>query len=231
MAGLAIALAAYAAFLLTRRLRARYAMSLSGGAAVLDGVPTSSAATSLFLEFPQSQPPLADIWGTNEELQMLMRLFDSSGISLAARPIEISVDGRRLGRAVTDGIGTAIFKYTFAVQGRYNIGCSFAGDEINGPCSESKMIRIVDFREEAVNLFNNVVRTTKVRGVRITGKLTPREVERIIISSFKDVDKSGLDRFIGYAEEALYSSHDFTRESYIAMFGSYKPVFVFIEEA
>jgi len=238
--GLALAVAAYVAFLVIRRkVRSRYALSVAGGATIAINLAIPAPAksgknantSSLYIEFPQAQAPLEDVWGINEELQILLRLFDHNGISLAARTVEVFVDGKMAGAVITDGTGSGIFRYKFAIQSMYNIGCSFAGDDANGPCSESRMIRIVDFREEAVGLFNSIVKSARSKGSKISGKLTPREIERIMVSSFGNMDRKKLDRFMGHAEIALYSSHDFTREGYIDMLGTYKTVFAFIEEA
>ena len=238
VAGLALAAAGYVAYLVIRRVRSIYAFSVYGGGIAMDRMSTPAARAgkqlamaTMEIEFPQAQPPMANVWGINDELEIAIRLFDGNGVSLASRSMEISANGRRLGQVVTGGSGSAVYRHIFKTQGAYDIGCIFDGDRFSGPCSQSRMIKIVDYREEAIGLFNIILRSTKMKNARISKKLTPREIERMMVSSFRNIDKGRLDRFIGYVEETLYSSHDFTRESYVAMLDIYNSIFAFIEEA
>ena len=171
-----------------------------------------------------------DIWGINEELRVLIRLFDKNGLVLPNRKIEVLVNGKLTDVVTTDAVGSATLRYTYDAPGMYEVSCYFKGDEHEGACSASRMARIVDFRSEASGLYDAVVKAARRKGARTSKKLTPREVERVIVTAIKRIDQRTLDQFIGYAEEALYSSHDFTRKSYIDMLVIYKPIFAFIEE-
>jgi hypothetical protein len=135
----------------------------------------------------------------------------------------------KISEIITDGHGIAEYLYRFKVQGIYNITCFFNGDEKYAPANDSRAIKIVDYREEAVSLFDSMVSAARGRDAHITMKSTPREIEVIIVKSFKDIDQRKLARFITSCEEALYSSHDFTRESFIDMLNVYRPVLAHIE--
>jgi hypothetical protein len=242
VAGIAAILGAYIAYVLIRskRFRLRYMMARSGGTATVDRVsaPTSrktvvrhAALAGLDIEFLGAGEPLLDVWGVNDALEIVCHLYDRAGFSLTARELEVSVEHYVVGQTQTDKMGISSIRYTFTTQGLYDIKCFFAGDNAYKPVNESKMIRIVDYREEAIRLFESVAGSARRRGAAITERLTPREMERIIGSSFKNIDQKKLDLFVGYSEEALYSSHDFTRKSYIDMLGIYEPIQVHLEEA
>jgi protocatechuate 3,4-dioxygenase beta subunit len=241
VAGIAAILGAYIAYVLIRRMRfrLRYMLARFGGTATVDPVlaPTSrktvarhTALAGLDVEFLGAREPLMDVWGINDALEIVYHLYDRDGFSLTAREIEVSVEHHVVGQIHTDKMGISSIRYTFTTQGMYSINGLFAGDNTYKPVNESKMIRIVDYREEAIRLFESVAGSARRRGAAIREKLTPREIERIIISSFKNVDQKKLDLLMGYSEEALYSSHDFTRKSYIDMLTIYEPIQVFIEE-
>ncbi|MBT3362340.1 MAG: hypothetical protein HN929_05080 [Chloroflexi bacterium] len=240
--------AAYVAYLFIRsRRRAAYVMAATQNTVALQEVLVSEIpempekparqynpnliVTRMEVQFPYVAAPLEGIWGTNEKLKIVCKLTDIASEPVATRSIEVLANDNRISEIITDGHGTDVYMCRFKVQGIYNVTCFFNGDGKYAPSNDSRAIKIVDYREEAVSLFDSAVNASRHRDIYISRKSTPREIESVIVASLKDIDQRKLDRFITFCEEALYSSHDFTRESFIDMLNVYRPVLEHIEGA
>jgi len=220
--------ASYLAVTIKRRRSARLLTTAGTTVERLDE-PTSKTAVkgkhlkyaNVSIKCPQLQLLHADIWGTNEELETVCQLFDENDQPIAGRAIRVSVEGSEIGEFTTDNQGICNPAHAFNNKGSYSISYSFGGDEVYPSCSHQMTIRVVDYREEAVGLFNAIKKSAMSKGAIITGRSTPREVEATLLNTFAGIDSEKLDRFIGYVEESLYSSHYFKRNHYADMLSNY----------
>jgi len=186
---------------------------------------------SIAIELPQLNQSFLDVWGVDDEIEIECLLLNKQGQPIPGQIVQVWVEDKKVGDLATNNEGSGRLTHTFKNRGQFKISCRFEGDWTYKACSQTRMIKFVDYREEAVNLFNSLLKYARRRGIRIAKEATPREIEQILQMSFKDIDSNKLDAFIGYFEKSLYSSHPFGRDCYETMFSIQKLLREFIEGA
>jgi len=220
--------AAYIAVAFKRRKSIKL-VTATGNVALPSHNPTSNmvetgkllASAHIDMEFPHLNSPHPDVWGANEELIFTCRLTDEGGNPVANRSIQIHIDNRRAAELTTNDRGICRVKYTPHLKGFHLVDCRFGGNEQLAPCGQQRKIRIVDYRQEAVRLFNNMKKSAISVGLAINDQSTPRDVATSLLDAYADIDSAKLDRFICRVEESLYSSHHFGIERYSDMLSNY----------
>jgi hypothetical protein len=114
--------------------------------------------------------------------------------------------------------------HVFTLKREYVINASYKEDVSGSTISSWRKIRIVDYREEMVRLFNEMLETLELTDVSIGSEMTPREIEEILRIRLKGIDETTLRRLISSFEEANYSTHPVTRDSYLKMYRSVSEV-------
>ena len=114
--------------------------------------------------------------------------------------------------------------HTFTEKGEYNISGSYTDPETQEKPSSWRIIRIVDYREEMVRIFNRMLRTLELETVTIDNRLTAREVERILAPALEGLPHETLQAVVAGFEEANYSIHAISRDSYVRMYLAVKEV-------
>ena len=84
--------------------------------------------------------------------------------------------------------------------------------------SSWRKIRIVDYREEIVRLFNEMLETLNILDIAIDPEMTAREIEKLLMDRMEGVSRDAVRRVVTGFEEANYSTHPVGRESYINMY-------------
>ena len=87
-----------------------------------------------------------------------------------------------------------------------------------------RSIRIVEYREEVIGLFNSLLQHLRSRGIHLPSEATPREIQRRVLADNSDVDEAHLDKVVRCFEEADYSLHTIGRRQYEAMYLSRRAV-------
>jgi hypothetical protein len=80
------------------------------------------------------------------------------------------------------------------------------------------MVRIVDYREEIVRLYNEVVHGLRAREVALSPKMTPREVESRLEGAIPGLSHEAVRDLVDVFEEANYSMHPVVRLAYERMY-------------
>lgn len=184
---------------------------------------------NLTLVFPQIKEPFPPVWGLGEELKLVLFLRDGRGRGIGGKELEIWAGESLLARLLTDEEGKVSLNHTFTEKKEYLITGIFAGNEAYSKAKVAKLIRIVDYREEIVDLFNLLLEWFRGRGVSLPEGATPREIGKIL-SYQRGVEKKSLEMLIGSFEEAEYSSHPITRRHYELMFLAQKQLKEFYGE-
>lgn len=172
---------------------------------------------SLALQLPQIQPPLPDVWGVGEELVIRCVLSEGEGAGLSGERVELSISGGPTIGLVTGEDGAVEHSYTFSEKGAYLISCSTPGGEGSRPLKAHRLLRVVDYREEVVGLYNSLLERARGRGLEIPREATPRDVQRII-GEGEGADPDALERVVALFEEAEYSLHPIGRRHYEEMY-------------
>ncbi len=173
----------------------------------------------------RKEADLADVWGVGEEVSITVSVTAEGGFAVAGAIVEVSVgDDVPPQLAVAGNDGACTFSWSSAEPGEYPVSVEFAGDYDYLPSSESRSLRVVDFREEIVRLYGLFCDWAKERTDGVTERSTPREVEFILVSRGLPIPQKALDELISRFEEADYSEHPIARRHYEAMYRAWSAV-------
>jgi transglutaminase-like putative cysteine protease len=182
----------------------------------------SGPGFSLEIGLPQITPPLPDVWGRGEELIINFRLLENSGVGISA-PLEVTINGEAVARPQTNTGGLAELRRTFPAKGQYKVAVKYqAGPEKNA--SAGRTVRIVDYREEIVAIFNDMVAQFRRAGIPVNDEHTPRKIQYLVQAANVGVPEKALEDAIYCFEETDYSLHTITRRHYEMMYLARKEI-------
>jgi hypothetical protein len=168
--------------------------------------------------FPKIEDPLPAVWGVSEPLTVQVRLKDNSSKVLPSQPCKIDWgDGETL-QTISDGEGYIRLVHVFNTKGEYVINGLYLDSRTGKEVSSWRKIRILDYREEMVRLFNEMLETLNLRDIRIEPEMTAREIEVLLAGRLEGVPEETIRRIVAGFEEANYSVHPVTRDSYVTMY-------------
>jgi hypothetical protein len=160
------------------------------------------------LSFPMISEPFPLLWGTGEALDIVVAGKD--GIREIA---SVTIDGAHY-QDITLEDGAAHITITME-KGRHRI--EFAPKE--GAAGPSWVeVRIVDYREEVVGIFNAMYGRFRTGVAGIKDDMTPRELETAMGSALPDGMHGLLGDAVSVFEVANYSVHDIKRPEYEKMY-------------
>jgi transglutaminase-like putative cysteine protease len=172
------------------------------------------------IDFPQIREGLPDVWGAGDELQIRGSLRDGNGGgAVAADTMEFYLDKDLLGTTTVDETGKGGLAHTIETKGEYVIGGRLGAD------SGERLIKIADYREEIIGLFNSLLQRLQSQGIGIRLGATPREIQQRLLSAQIEIDERLLDQIVGCFEEADYSQHPIGRHHYEVMYLSQQALF------
>ena len=158
-------------------------------------------------------------------MTVTVSVTDEDGAAIAGAIVDVSVAGDApTGFALLGNDGAYTFVWSSEEPGDYPVLVEFAGDDDRLPASETRIIRIVDFREEIVRLYDVFLEWAKERAGDVTEQSTPREVEALLVSRGQPIPQKALDELISRFEEADYSEHPIARRHYEAMYRAWSAV-------
>jgi PKD repeat protein len=170
----------------------------------------------LAIVFPQIAQPFPDVWGVNEALTVEFHLKKNNNPFEGA--VGLTVDEALPKDLVTNNLGIASLELQIKEKGTHTLTAEYKGNLTSGSCSAKRNIKIVDYTEEVVNIFNETFAFEKDKGAVIGEETTPREFQKAVISTFKLVDKQSLDHLVSLFEIANYSLYILRRKEYETMF-------------
>jgi hypothetical protein len=122
---------------------------------------------NITISFPQIENDLPDVWGLNDGLNIELLLTDRLGNGMAQKDIEVYIEKAMVGKFLADDRGKAKLVQTFSNKGEHSVVVKFNGDQECESIQGTRKIRIVDYREEIVVLFNALLamllRCVKIR--------------------------------------------------------------------
>jgi hypothetical protein len=182
-------------------------------------VPISSHAPAppVAIAFPQIVPEMPDVWGRDESLLIVFRV-DGTPQMLADYSLDIELGTENIVRAIIGSDGRASRTQVFHRTGEYHIQAVLVKEVRNGYLPASRMVRIVDYREEIVRLYNQLLGLLKNRGIALNPKMTVREVGTLLTKAFPSLPTSVTGTLVAIFEEANYSLHPISRRSYTEMY-------------
>ena len=178
----------------------------------------------LQLEFQKAATDLADVWAPDEKVVVIVGVTDEDGRAIAGAVVDVSVADDAPTEVAVGDDGTYTFSWSGGELGEHTVVVEFAGDGDYLPSSASRNLRIVDFREEIVRLYNAFLEWARSRAAGVTEQATPREVEALLVSQGLPISQKALDELISRFEEADYSEHRIARRHYEAMYRAWSTV-------
>ncbi|NLE08380.1 MAG: DUF4129 domain-containing protein [Dehalococcoidales bacterium] len=124
----------------------------------------------------------------------------------------------------TGSEGSPQLSHEYDEKGEYRITASYKEAGMGKVISSWRTIHIVDYREEMVRLFGEMLEELNLTDREITRDMTPREVEEILAGKLEEVSRESLRNVIIGFEEANYSTHPVNRESYVRMYRAIREV-------
>jgi hypothetical protein len=170
--------------------------------------------TILKIEFPQIKPPFPDVWGINETLtaQFILTKKDQP----IAAEIEVKPQNEPPKKIFTQTNGTASIELKLKTKGITQIIATYSD---NGhPVTTMRTLRVVDYIEEIVALFNETFDFSKTKGLRINKDTSPREFQTLMQNTVEVKDNSAVESLVSIFEVADYSLYSLGRTDYERMF-------------
>jgi hypothetical protein len=177
--------------------------------------PASESPVKIAL--PQIAQPFPDVWGRGDDL-IIVFTVDGSRYTLAQASLDIELGPDSTTRAPVGQQGRVSQEHTYRSAGQYEIKAVLVKEVRNGYVPASRMVRIVDYREEIVRLNNEMVATLQTRGMALTAKMTAREVETRLTRAMPALHRETAGGLISVFEEANYSLHPMARSAYERMY-------------
>ncbi len=169
------------------------------------------------IAFPQISTDLPDVWGRDDDLLIVFSVAGSPQM-LAQYSLDIDLEPGSSLRSPIASDGCASRTHIFRQTGVYTIQAVLVKDVRNGYLPTSRMVRIVDYREEIVRLYNEMLAALKSQGFPLTSKMTAREVEIRLGKAYPTLSADTTNSLVSVFEEANYSLHPIARSAYERMF-------------
>jgi transglutaminase-like putative cysteine protease len=167
------------------------------------------APRGLSTSFPAITPPLPNVWGLDEELDIHVLLTTPEGSPIAGAPVGLVTDGHAED-LLTDGGGEARASTQFSERGTHTVTVDYKP----GGLKASKKVRVVDYREEVVKLFNSKFKEARERFKAVRENHTARELMEYLEKETPAATHSALEEMVFLFEEANYSLHPVQRGLY-----------------
>jgi hypothetical protein len=193
-----------AAFFVARRKSKGSAVTVSAQ------VPTqrkeqSPELGSYGIALPPISSDMPNVWGAWEPLDIAIRYRCPGG-----GKVDLNIDESITGLDPKKSMETKIQSFG---KGVHRISLSLNGEKI-----VEKELRIVDYREEIVSLYNQFFRSMKQLDHGIVDEMTPREFEAVVKSRMGPERHHPLNVVITTFETANYSLHRMAREDYVKIY-------------
>jgi hypothetical protein len=172
--------------------------------------------TGLSIEFPQILPPFPNVWAVKEPLTVKLRLDGQNGAQTVN--VRLTVNGQNMIMSKTLNKGCAEVTRIFENKGAYALQAALSGDGLTEDVEAEVQVRIVDYKEEVVDLFNSFFKTSRQKFQNLRDELTPRELQNVISVQTNDSKHEPLETIVSVFEIADYSLHPITRIEYEKMF-------------
>ncbi len=167
---------------------------------------------------------LPEVWGIGEDVTLELRLTTGEEEAVAGSEVEVIADGQQLQTMTTDANGTCVITHAWDWPADFVLSARFGGSDGLQPSVASMDLRVVEFREEIVRLYNDFVDWARTQVDGIYDQTTPHEIERTLVDEGSPVDEEALDELVSRFEEADYSEHPISRRHYEAMLRAWRSV-------
>jgi transglutaminase-like putative cysteine protease len=186
---------------------------------VIPALPSKMKA-QLRIRFPQISDPFPIVWGVKETLTIEL---DLEGYDKPVSPEDFSlrIDDEREVSFNASG-STFLSSCVFDVKGVHKLKAKFVGSEDLEEVISEAEVKIVDYREEIVDLFNFFFKSAKTRFQGVEDEMTPRELQYTLASQMEASKQQPLETAVSIFEVADYSLHPVARREYERIYTALK---------
>jgi hypothetical protein len=170
--------------------------------------------------FPDIKAPFPNVWGLKDKLCMEIMLENDLLEKTEKRKVEVFIDKKRFASSELSHQGRARLFHTFHVKGEHKVQALLSEEHRQILRGETK-VRIVDYREEVIRLYNEFLKKLADYGVIAWKEMTAREIENFALR-MGGFNPKVLQKITFCFEKAEYSNHLLNREDYEIMYLSLK---------
>lgn len=167
--------------------------------------------------FPDIKETFPDVWGINEEIRIKCILDGQVAQKIWKGDAEIFVDKTRLAKDTLSLDHSVDVSYTFKKKGEHVVSAVFTDESNKIREISEKKIRIVDYREEIVRLYNVFLQRISQEGIELKENMTAREIEYKILRR-GNFNPCNVREVTDCFEKAEYSNHSIMRGNYESMY-------------
>jgi transglutaminase-like putative cysteine protease len=167
------------------------------------------------IEFPQIAASFPVVWGVEEEFIILLGLVKGIETFGGILAVQLIIDSEAGATIALSSEGTVEHSHVFKEKGFHNLQLVF--DEEGPPkIAVDTVIKIVDYREEVNDLFNNEFEEYRNLREEIKNHFTAREFMHSVLESVEASERyyQPLNEMVSIFEIADYSLHDVKRGEY-----------------
>ncbi len=179
--------------------------------------------TVLTVAIERPAPDLPEVFGLGEQVPVAITLKVEDGPGIPQAPLVITRPSEDRLDLETDQSGVCEITWIANRMGDLTVSAEYAETPLFLASSCSATLRVVDFREEIVRLYNEYLDWADRQLPGVSGR-TPRELEAILSGSGLALDFRAVDEVISRFEEADYSEHHIGRRQYESMYRSWQTV-------
>jgi len=168
----------------------------------------------LTLGFPLIGPPFPAVWGVEDPFKVRAALTSADEGSLGGLKLEMVFDGGDARELVLDDEGSCEVECEFMEKGLRGISVRYPGDETRQAAKAEAKLRIVDYREEILDLYNAFSDHQRSTQEEIEEHFTPREAMHVLMKYVTEPAHRPLKELTTIFEIADYSTHPIRRREY-----------------
>jgi len=207
---------------LRRRGPPRRKTAPEGGAGAQETTPATYPAMAkksvdLAIKFPTIEESFPPVWGLNEKLPVRVEI-KRDDMPICGATITLKVNEKEIIYLKSSPNGDAEVQLTFTEKGLHKLRAHFAGNsELNEATAEAS-IKIVDYREEIVDLFNSFIKSASAKRQGLGEVMTAREIQYKLLKELPESKHGYLEDLVSIFEVANYSLRPITRADYEKFF-------------
>jgi hypothetical protein len=198
--------------------------------AIIEEAPTYKSQESQLLKIllPDIEGQFPNVWGINDTLHIVVVPSSEASSETQKGKVEVSIDKKTVASVRVSGQGHAEFSHTFFHKGEHNIRAIIQGLSERRPGSAEVNLRIVDYKEEIVRLYNEFVGSLASYGINVRSEMTGPEIQTLILR-MGGFTPQALNKVTTCFEKAEYSNHLASRKDYEIMYLSLKELNMNVE--
>ncbi|MCJ7731058.1 hypothetical protein MUP51_01965, partial [Candidatus Bathyarchaeota archaeon] len=177
-------------------------------ALVVPEAADANDSSRLSLRLPEIAPGLPPVWGT-EPLFIEGKMVSTEDAAMPGQLLTFLLSETELFSGLTDENGVVVFSTSFDL-GLHELKLVNRAEVLQ----TSLKIKIVEYREEIIRLFNNRFKEAREQFERIRDNYTARELYNYLKEHTPEETHESLWSLVGLFEEANYSLHMINRDHY-----------------